>query len=85
MGHVSSSSLRTSGIIFGRHLGAHLGLHSIRKLESGSDNLGCVRRIKVCSIPEIFLYCVETKEYFEENETLETFFTKMRQFFENFW
>ena len=30
-------------------------------------------RIKVFSIPEIFLYCVETKEYCEQNETSESF------------
>ena len=41
-------------------------------------------RIKRCSIPEIFLYCVETKEYCEQNENLEKFFTKMR-LLENFW
>ena len=55
-----------------------LGLHSKsltqQKLESGSDDSGCARRIKVCSIPEIFLYCVETKEYCEQNEMLENFF-----------
>ena len=43
---------------FRRHLGAHSGLHSIsltqQKLESGSDDSGCVPRIKLCSIPEIF-------------------------------
>ena len=36
-------------------LGLPLGLHSIgftkEKLESGSDDSGCVRRIKVCSMP----------------------------------
>ena len=39
-----------------------------------------MRRIKLCSIPEIFLYCVETKEYCEQNENSENFFTKMRLF-----
>ena len=67
-----------SSTIFRRHFGAHLGLHSItltqQKLESGSDDSGCVCRIKLCSIPEIFLYCVETKEYCEQNEILEIFF-----------
>ena len=46
-------------------LGLSLGLHSIiltqQRLESGSDDSGCVCRIKVCSMPEIFLYCVKTK------------------------
>ena len=37
-------------------------------------------RVKVCSIPEIFLYYVETKQYCEQNETSENFFTKMRPF-----
>ena len=34
-----------------------------RKLESGSNDSGCVPRIKLCSIPEIFLnkICVGTK------------------------
>ena len=65
-------------------LGLSLGLHSMsftqQKFESGSDDSRCVRRIKVCSIPEIFWYCVETKEYCEQNETLEIFFAKMRLF-----
>ena len=37
-----------------------------------------MRRIKLCSIPEIVLHCVETKEYCEQNENLEIFFTKVR-------
>ena len=49
-------------------------------LESGLDDSGCVCMIKVRSISEISLYCVETKEYCEQNETLEIFFTKMRLF-----
>ena len=73
---------------FRRHFGGHLGLHSItliqRKLESRSDDSGCVRRIKLCSIPEIFLYCLETKEYCKQNETSEIVFTKMRLFGEFF-
>ena len=32
-----------------------------------------MRRIKVRSIPEIFLYSLYTKEYCEQNETLESF------------
>ena len=34
-----------------------------RNLESGSDDSGCVRRIKVCSIPDIFFkqICVDAK------------------------
>ena len=32
-----------------------------------------MRRIKVCSIPGIFLYCVETKEYCEQKGTFENF------------
>ena len=41
-------------------------------------------RIKVSLIPEIFLHCVETKEYCEQNETLENFLNKT-SFLENFW
>ena len=42
-----------------------------QKLESGSDDSGCVRSIKLCSILVKFLYCVETKEYCERKGTLE--------------
>ena len=37
-----------------------------------------MHKIKVCSILEIFLCRAETKEYCEQNETLDNFFTKMR-------
>ena len=57
--------MRTSGIIFARHLGVHLEPHSIsltqRKLESGQVDSGCLYRINVCSTPEILLYCVEKR------------------------
>ena len=63
--------------IFGLTFGLSLGCRSIsltqQKSKSGSDDLGCVHRIKLCSVPEIFLYCVETKEYCEQKEALEFF------------
>ena len=48
-------------------MGAYFVLHSLsltqQNLDSGYDDLGCVRRIKHCSIPEIFFnkICVDAK------------------------
>ena len=59
----SGSSSRSS--IISAPLGLPLGCQSItltqQKLESRSDDSGCEHRIKVYFIPEIFLYCVETR------------------------
>ena len=80
---VVAVDLALFGLTFGLPFGLPLGCRSItliqQKLESGSDDSRCVLRIKVCSIPQIFVYCVETKEYCEQNETLD-FFPKMRLF-----
>ena len=74
-------------------LGAHLWPHSIsltqQKLESGSDDPQYMHMIKVCLTSEIFLYCVETKEYCKQSEAWEFFFAKTWKIFEeflgNFW
>ena len=56
-----------SDIIFGLPFGCRSVSLTQQKLESPYDDSECVRRIKVCLIPEIFLHCVETKEYCEQN------------------
>ena len=56
--HASSSSRVTSSIIFRLSFGLHSITLTKQKLGSGSDDSGCVRRIKVCSTPGIFLYCL---------------------------
>ena len=54
-GNISSSSSMRSSNVFA-NLGRSLGPYSIiltqQKLESGSDDSGCMRRIKM--VPEIF-------------------------------
>ena len=57
-GNQASSIYVCTSSIVRAFLELPLGLHSIslmqQKLEPGSDDSGCVCRIKVCSIPEIF-------------------------------
>ena len=48
----SSSSVRRSSIIFRLSFGLHSIIFKQQKLESGSDDSGCVLRIKM--VPEIF-------------------------------
>ena len=62
---ISDSSSR-SGMIrapLGRSLGPYSITLTQQKLECGANDSECVCEIKVCSIPEIFLYCLCTKEY----------------------
>ena len=74
---LSSIDVRIDLAIFGLTFELPLGCRSVslkqQKLKSGSDDLGSVCRIKLCSIPEIFFCFVKTKEYCEQNETLEHF------------
>ena len=70
-------------------LGLSLGLHYVtltqQKLESGSDDSGCVCKIKVCSIPEIFLYCLYIdKRVLLTKGTFSKFFWTNMRLLENF-